>query len=275
MHAYTGDQNLVDGPHQRPAPGAGAAINIIPTSTGAARATSLVLESMKGKLDGTSLRVPVPTGSITDFTAILPSDGHGRRDQRGLPKAAADGPARRAPALHDDPIVSSDIVGDPHSCTFDAGLTMAHGQPGQGARLVRQRVGLLEPPGRHGDARRAQDRRRNGDDAALPTLEDLGDVDGKRVLVRTDFNVPLDDGEITDDFRIRAALPTIEWLHEQRRARRLRAATSAARRASRPEVLDGRRSGPAWPSWRRASSCSRTCASTRARRPTTRRSSQR
>ncbi len=78
VHSYTGDQQLVDGPHSDLRRARGAAINIVPTSTGAARATSLVLESMKGKLDGTSLRVPVPTGSITDFTANAEEVGHGR-----------------------------------------------------------------------------------------------------------------------------------------------------------------------------------------------------
>ena len=82
IHAYTGDQMLVDGPHSDLRRARAAAINIIPTSTGAARATSLVMESMKGKLDGTSLRVPVPTGSITDFNAILSTPASVDRDQR-------------------------------------------------------------------------------------------------------------------------------------------------------------------------------------------------
>ena len=85
IHAYTGDQMLVDGPHSDLRRARAAAINIVPTSTGAARATGLVLEAMKGKLDGTSLRVPVPDGSITDFTALLKYVGVGRRDQRRLP----------------------------------------------------------------------------------------------------------------------------------------------------------------------------------------------
>ena len=84
VHAYTGDQQLVDGPHSDLRRARAAAINIVPTSTGAARATSLVLESMKGKLDGTSLRVPVPTGSITDLVANLKVEASVERDQRRL-----------------------------------------------------------------------------------------------------------------------------------------------------------------------------------------------
>jgi glyceraldehyde 3-phosphate dehydrogenase len=82
IHAYTGDQNLVDGPHKDLRRARAAAINIVPSTTGAARATSLVLEAMKGKLDGTSLRVPVPTGSITDFTAVLSTRRRSRRSTR-------------------------------------------------------------------------------------------------------------------------------------------------------------------------------------------------
>ena len=92
IHAYTGDQNLVDGPHKDLRRARAAAINIIPTSTGAARATALVMESMKGKLDGSALRVPVPTGSLTDFTANLKKKATRRGDQRGLQEGCQDGP---------------------------------------------------------------------------------------------------------------------------------------------------------------------------------------
>ena len=126
IHAYTGDQQLVDGPHSDLRRARGAAINIIPTGTGAARATSLVLESMKGKLDGTSLRVPVPTGSITDFVAVLNSSPS-KDEINAAFKKAADGPLKGVLEYTDAPIVSSDVVTNPHSCVFDSDLTMAMG----------------------------------------------------------------------------------------------------------------------------------------------------
>ena len=126
IHAYTGDQSLVDGPHSDLRRARGAAINIVPTSTGAARATSLVLESMKGKLDGTSLRVPVPTGSITDFVANLKKPASVEEINAAF-KAAADGPLKGILEYTDAPIVSSDIVTNSHSCIFDSDLTMSMG----------------------------------------------------------------------------------------------------------------------------------------------------
>jgi glyceraldehyde 3-phosphate dehydrogenase len=128
IHAYTGDQNLVDGPHRDFRRARGAAINIIPTSTGAARATSLVLTAMKGKLDGTSLRVPVPTGSIVDFTANLTNAASVGQINAAFKKAATSGPLKGILRYCEDPIVSSDIVTDPHSCIFDSGLTMSMGK---------------------------------------------------------------------------------------------------------------------------------------------------
>ena len=127
VHAYTGDQQLVDGPHKDLRRARGAAINIVPTSTGAARATSLVLASMKGKLDGTSLRVPVPTGSIVDFTANLKTAATVAQINAAF-KKAANGPLKGVLRYTEDPIVSSDIVGDPHSSIFDSGLTMSMGK---------------------------------------------------------------------------------------------------------------------------------------------------
>ena len=124
VHAYTGDQSLVDGPHSDLRRARAAAINIIPTSTGAARATSLVMESMKGKLDGTALRVPVPTGSITDFTANLKKKASVDEVNAAFKEAARKGDLKGVLKYTEDPIVSSDIVTDPASCTFDADLTM-------------------------------------------------------------------------------------------------------------------------------------------------------
>ena len=126
VHAYTGDQALVDGPHSDLRRARGAAINITPTSTGAARATALVMSAMKGKLDGTALRVPVPTGSITDFVANLKKPATVDEINAAF-RAAANGPLKGVLEYTDAPIVSSDIVTNPHSCIFDSDLTMSMG----------------------------------------------------------------------------------------------------------------------------------------------------
>lgn len=127
IHAYTGDQSLVDGPHKDPRRARAAAINIVPTSTGAARATGLVLQSMQGKLDGTSLRVPVPTGSITDFVGVLNQDVTVEQVNEAFKAAASSGPLSGVLQYTEEPLVSSDIVGSPYSSIFDSGLTMAMG----------------------------------------------------------------------------------------------------------------------------------------------------
>jgi glyceraldehyde 3-phosphate dehydrogenase len=127
IHAYTGDQMLVDGPHSDLRRARAAAINIVPTSTGAARATALVLESMKGRLDGTSLRVPVPTGSITDFTGLLGREVTVDEVNAAFKAAASEGRLKGILEYSDEPLVSSDIVGSPSSSIFDSGLTMAMG----------------------------------------------------------------------------------------------------------------------------------------------------
>jgi glyceraldehyde 3-phosphate dehydrogenase len=128
VHAYTGTQALVDGPSKDLREARAAALNIIPTSTGAARATSLVLESMKGRLDGQSLRVPVADGSITDFTGILHREVTVEDVNAAFRAASESGPLSGGLLVYStDPIVSSDIVGSPASCTFDAPLTMGMG----------------------------------------------------------------------------------------------------------------------------------------------------
>src|SRR6476661_1280182 len=127
VHAYTGDQMLVDGPHGDLRRARAAAINIVPTSTGAARATGLVLESLNGKLDGTSLRVPVPDGSITDLVAVLKTPASVADINAAYQEAASSGPLKGILEYSDAPLVSSDIVGNPHSCIFDSGLTMSRG----------------------------------------------------------------------------------------------------------------------------------------------------
>jgi glyceraldehyde 3-phosphate dehydrogenase len=127
VHAYTNDQNLIDLAHKDLRRARAAAVNIVPASTGAARATSLVLESMKGKLDGTALRVPVQDGSITDFTGILGREVTVEEINEAFRAAAAGGPLAKVLVYNEAPIVSSDIVGSPASCTFDAPLTIALG----------------------------------------------------------------------------------------------------------------------------------------------------
>jgi glyceraldehyde 3-phosphate dehydrogenase len=127
-HAYTADQNLQDGPHSDLRRARGAAINIVPASTGAAKAIGLVLPELNGKLSGSSYRVPVPTGSIVDLTIVTPTEGL-TVDQVNevYKKAAAEGRLSGILAYTEDPIVSSDIQGNPHSSIFDAELTNVSG----------------------------------------------------------------------------------------------------------------------------------------------------
>jgi glyceraldehyde 3-phosphate dehydrogenase len=127
VHAYTGDQMLVDGPHKDLRRARSAAINIVPSSTGAARATGLVLQAMKGRLDGTALRVPVPDGSITDFVGVLSSDVTVEAVNDAFKAASESGPLAGVLVYSDEPLVSSDIVGSPASCTLDSKLTMTAG----------------------------------------------------------------------------------------------------------------------------------------------------
>ena len=126
-HGYTGDQSMVDGPHSDPRRARAGAVNIIPTSTGAARATGLVLSALDGKLDGTSLRVPIPDGSITDFVAVVGRDVTVDEVNAAFEAAATDGPMSKVLDYSTEPLVSSDIVGTAASCTFDSGLTMTQG----------------------------------------------------------------------------------------------------------------------------------------------------
>jgi glyceraldehyde 3-phosphate dehydrogenase len=122
IHAYTQDQNLQDGPHKDLRRARAAALNIVPTSTGAARAIGLVMPELNGKLDGYALRVPVPTGSVTDLTAELSKPASVEQINAAF-KAAAEGRLKGILKYYDAPIVSTDIVTDPHSSIFDAGLT--------------------------------------------------------------------------------------------------------------------------------------------------------
>ena len=242
IHAYTNDQVILDFMHKDLRRARAAAQNIIPTTTGAARATALVLPELKGKLDGMAMRVPVVDGSITDLVVQV-----GREvtvdEVNAAYRAAADGPLKGYLHYTSDPIVSSDIVGTPYSCTFDSELTMTFGDQvkvlgwydnewGYSSRLV----------GRHRAGRRAAR-------ALMKRVDDL-DVAGRAVLLRADLNVPLDGAVITDDRRIRASLPTLTAL-TGRGARvvvcahlgRPKGSEYAARAAGRPVAAAG--GGPA------------------------------
>ena len=128
VHAYTADQNLQDGPHSDLRRARAAALNIVPSSTGAAKAIGLVLPELKGKLDGYALRVPVPTGSITDLTLVSKTEVTVDEIKAAYKEAAASGPLKGILAYTEAPIVSSDIVTDPHSSIVDAGLIKVIGK---------------------------------------------------------------------------------------------------------------------------------------------------
>jgi glyceraldehyde 3-phosphate dehydrogenase len=127
IHAYTADQRLQDMPHKDPRRARAAAINLIPTTTGAAKAVGLVLPELNGKLNGMSMRAPVATGSVVDLVCTLSNPGS-PEEINAAAKAAAEGPLKGILSYTEDPIVSTDIVGDPHSSIFDAGQTMAIGE---------------------------------------------------------------------------------------------------------------------------------------------------
>jgi glyceraldehyde 3-phosphate dehydrogenase (phosphorylating) len=127
IHAYTGDQMLVDGLHKDLRRARAAAINMIPASTGAARATGLVLEAMQGRLDGQAVRVPVPDGSLTDFTGVLAREVSKDEVNGAFEAAASSGPLANVLDYSEAPLVSSDIVGTAASCTFDSQLTLVIG----------------------------------------------------------------------------------------------------------------------------------------------------
>ncbi len=127
IHAYTADQNLQDGPHKDLRRARAAALNMVPTSTGAAKAIGLVLPELKGKLDGYAMRVPVPTGSATDLTVEVSREVTVEEVNAAVKKAAESGPLKGFLKYSEDPIVSSDIVTDPASCIYDAPLTKVFG----------------------------------------------------------------------------------------------------------------------------------------------------
>jgi phosphoglycerate kinase len=199
IHAYTQDQNLQDGPHKDLRRARAAALNIVPTSTGAAKAISLVIPALKGKLDGYALRVPVPTGSATDLTVTVGRETTVEEVNAAF-KARRRRPAEGLPGLHRGRDRLQRHRHRPGVLHLRLRPDQGDRQPGQGRRLVRQRVGLLQPPRRPGQPRR------NGTvTGTMRTIDDLteelGGLSGKRILVRSDLNVPLDKetGAVTDD----------------------------------------------------------------------------
>ena len=236
IHAYTQDQNLQDGPHKDLRRARAAALNIVPTSTGAAKAISLVLPHLKGKLDGYALRVPIPTGSATDLTATVGRDTTAEEVNAAM-KAAAEGPLKGVLPYTEDPIVSSDIVTDPHSCIFDAGLTKVIGNQ---VKIV----GWYD--NEWGYSNRLADITGAGGLEAVRTVDDLiaEGVAGRTVLVRSDLNVPLDGDRITDDGRIRASVPTIAELVRRRGPGRRHRPPGAAQGRPRAGVLARPGRGP-------------------------------
>ena len=128
IHSYTNDQRILDLPHEDLRRARAAAISIIPSSTGAAKAIGEVLPALKGKLNGGAFRVPTPDGSVTDFTAILEKEATVESINAAFKKAAGDPSYKGVLEYSDEPLVSRDIVGNPHSCIFDSGLTMSQGK---------------------------------------------------------------------------------------------------------------------------------------------------
>jgi glyceraldehyde 3-phosphate dehydrogenase len=127
IHAYTGDQMLLDGPHKDLRRARSAATNIVPTTTGAARATGLVIPAVAGKLDGVAIRVPVEDGSLTDLAVVLSRDVTAEEVNEAFAAAAGSGPMQGILRYSTDPIVSRDVIGDSASCVFDSPLTQASG----------------------------------------------------------------------------------------------------------------------------------------------------
>ena len=194
-HAYTNDQRILDLPHSDLRRARAAAVSLIPTSTGAARAVGLVLPELEGKLDGIAIRVPTSDVSIVDLVGEVERDASGDQINEAFRKAA-EGPMAGILDVTDEPLVSIDYRGNPHSS--DRRRPQHEGarrEPRQSARLVRQRVGVRQPRRRSRQAGRKLAVSASGG-AALPSLPRVTDLDvaGRRVLLRSDLNVPLRDG---------------------------------------------------------------------------------
>merc|ERR1719316_487477 len=232
-HSYTGDQMILDGRHRDLRRARAGACNIVPTSTGAAKAVAEVLPQFKGKLNGIALRVPTPNVSIVDLVVRV-GKSCTAEDVNGAIKAAADGPMKGIINFEEQPLVSSDFLQTDYSNSVDATLTMVMGEDlvkvvmwydnewGYSQRVLDLTaiVAATMPAEAKKEVAAAQTEKKAAAQEKAPvevkkSVEDLSEADlkGKKVLIRCDLNVPLNkDLAITDETRITASVPTIEYL---------------------------------------------------------------